>query len=253
MGERNKRPVILLKAPSSDDFYGPALRNHNLDPIFIAPSHYVFKNLKQLHAKLQEPHRYAGIIFAAPRCVQAVNEALDKAPLPSCWRPLHNYALGKNTHSSAWFTLQNLRTLGDHAVNANNLCDLIVETFGPKRDLPLLMPCGNGVGHTLRLRLVAQGFRVDACEVYESRSHPEFVNQMRHALKLKRMETLVFFGPSSVRSALEFFESFNVSLKDRKLIAVGSGTGKAMEDAGIQADAVVDAADVDRLIRVIKS
>jgi len=253
MGDRNKRPVILLKVPSSDDYYGSALRSNNLDPIFIAPSHFVFKNLKQLQAKLMEPHKYAGIIFAAPRCVQAVNEALDKAPLPSCWRPLHNYSLGKNTHSSAWFTLQNLPTLGDHAVNANNLCDLIVETFGPKRDLPLLMPCGNGVGQTLRLRLVAQGFRVDACEVYESRSHPDFINHMRHALKFKRMETIVFFGPSSVRSSLEFFESYNVSLKDRKLIAVGSGTRKAMEDSGMQADGVVDAADVDHLIKIIKT
>jgi len=72
MGDRNKRPVILLKVPSSDDYYGSALRSNNLDPIFIAPSHFVFKNLKQLQAKLMEPHKYAGIIFAAPRCVQAV-------------------------------------------------------------------------------------------------------------------------------------------------------------------------------------
>ncbi|XP_017083582.1 uroporphyrinogen-III synthase [Drosophila eugracilis] len=253
MGDRVKRPVILLKVPSSSDFYGSALRSHNLDPIFIAPTHFVFKNLKQLQAKLLEPHKYAGIIFATPRCVQAVSEALEKAPLPSCWRALHNYSLGKNTHSSAWFTLQNLITLGDHAVNANNLCDLIVETFGPKRDLPLLMPCGNGVGQTLRLRLVAQGFRVDACEVYESQSHPEFINQMRHALKFKRLETIVFFGPSSVRSSLEFFGKYNVSLKDRKLIAVGSGTKKIMEQSGLEADAEVDSADVDHLIKIIKT
>lgn len=143
--------------------------------------------------------------------------------------------------------------MGDHAVNANNLCDLIVETFGPKRDLPLLMPCGNGVGQTLRLRLVAQGFRVDACEVYESRSHPEFMEQMRHALKFKRMETIVFFGPSSVRSSQEFFGSYNVSLKDRKLIAVGGATRKAMEDAGLQVNAVVDPTNVDQLIMTIKT
>jgi len=52
---------------------------------------------------------------------------------------------------------------------------------------------------------------------------------------------------------LEFFESYNVSLKDRKLIAVGSGTRKAMEDSGMQADGVVDAADVDHLIKIIKT
>lgn len=253
MTARNKRPVILLKVPSSDDLYGSVMRRHNLDPIFIAPSHFVFKNLKLLQMKLQEPHKYAGIIFASPRCVQAVNEALDKAPLPNCWRPLHNYSLGKNTHSLAWQSFQKLSTMGDHAVNANNLCDLIVETFGPKRDLPLLMPCGNGVGQTLRLRLVAQGFRVDACEVYESRSHPEFMEQMRHALKFKRMETIVFFGPSSVRSSQEFFGSYNVSLKDRKLIAVGGATRKAMEDAGLQVNAVVDPTNVDQLIMTIKT
>nr|AAM29241.1 AT11468p [Drosophila melanogaster] len=76
---------------------------------------------------------------------------------------------------------------------------------------------------------------------------------MRHALKFKRMETIVFFGPSSVRSSLEFFGNYNVSLKDRKLIAVGSGTRKAMEESGIKADGVVNAADVDRLINIIKT
>ncbi|XP_017103875.2 uroporphyrinogen-III synthase [Drosophila bipectinata] len=253
MSERSKRSVILLKAPTADDLYGPTMRNHNLDPIFIAPSHFVFKNLRMLRAKLMEPHKYAGIIFPAPRCVQAVHEALDRNPLPSCWRSLHNYSLGNRTHSSAWFTFQNLPTMGDHAANAHNLCDLIVETFGPKRDLPLLMPCGNGVGHTLRLRLVAQGFRVDACEVYESQSHPDFAEQMRHALKYKRMETIVFFGPSSVRCSLQFFEKYNVSLKDRKLIAVGAGTRKAMEDAGMEMDAVVDPTDLGQLIRAIKT
>ncbi|KAH8382890.1 hypothetical protein KR009_005720 [Drosophila setifemur] len=253
MTERNKRPVILLKAPSSDNFYGPKMRSHNLDPIFITPSHFVFKNLKQLHSKLMEPHKYAGIIFPAPRCVQAVHEALNKAPLPSCWRPMHNYSLGKTTHSSVWFTFQNLATMGGHAVNANNLCDLIVETFGPKRDLPLLMPCGNGAGQTLRLRLVAQGFRVDACEVYETQSHPDFADRMRHALKFRRMETIVFFGPSSVRSSLEFFAKYDVSFKDRKLIAVGAGTRKAMEEAGMQVDAYSEASEVDKLIRSIKA
>ncbi|KAH8271203.1 hypothetical protein KR018_001198 [Drosophila ironensis] len=253
MAENKKRSVVLLKAHSSDDLYGAAMRRHNLDPIFITPSHIVFKNLKQLQTKLQEPHKYAGIIFPAPRSVQAVHDALEGNPLPNCWRPLHNYALGKSTHSSAWFTFQQLSTMGDHAINANNLCDLIVETFGPKRDLPLLMPCGTGACQTLRLRLVAQGFRVDACEVYESQSHPEFNERMRNALKYKRMETIVFFGPASVRSSRDFFEKFKVSYKDRKLIAVGPLTKKAMKVAGLQVDAELDVPNVDQLIRVIKT
>ncbi|KAH8243941.1 hypothetical protein KR032_011740 [Drosophila birchii] len=253
MTAHSKRSVILLKVPSSDDLYGPAMRRHNLDPIYIAPSQFVFKNLKQLQLKLQEPHKYAGIVFASPRCVQAVNEALEKAPLPTCWRSLNNYSLGKSTHNMVWNTLHRLSTMGDYTINANNLCDLIVETFGPKRELPLLIPCGNGVGHTLRLRLVAQGFRVDVCEVYENKSHPEFNNQMRHALKLKRMETIVFFGPSSVRSSQEFFDSYKVSVKDRKLIAVGDATRKAMEDAGMHVNAVVEATDVDKLIKTIET
>ncbi|BFF90000.1 uroporphyrinogen-III synthase [Drosophila madeirensis] len=255
MADRKKRavPVILLKGRTSDYEFSQALRQYNLNPIYIAPSQAIMKNLGLLKAKLQAPHRYAGIIFAGPRSVQAVYEALgNNGMMPSCWRALHNYALGGNTHSSAYMTLRNLPTLGDRAVSAHNLCDLIVETIGPKRDLPLLLPCGNEASNTLRVRLVAQGFRVDACEVYENQTHPNFKNEMKKALKSKNLETIVFYSLASVKSASEFFIQYMVSVSDRKLIAVGAAVQKAMMEAKLPVSSVVDSNSVDQLLDAIK-
>ncbi|XP_022213391.2 uroporphyrinogen-III synthase [Drosophila obscura] len=252
MADRQKREVTLLKGHSADYECSQALRQNNLNPIYIPPSQVVMKNLDVLKAKLEEPHRYAGIIFSGTRSVQAVYQALGNGMMPSCWRALHNYALGGNTHSSAYMSLRNLPTLGDRAVSAHNLCDLIVETIGPKRDLPLLLPCGNEASNTLRVRLVAQGFRVDACEVYENQIHPNFKDDMKKALKSKHLETIVFYSLASVKSALEFFGKYKVSVSDRKLIAVGAAAQKAMMEAKLPVSAVVDSNSVDQLINAIK-
>ncbi|XP_001359442.3 uroporphyrinogen-III synthase [Drosophila pseudoobscura] len=253
MANRQKRIVILLKGHTADYDRSQAMRQSNLSPIYIPPSQIVMKNLGLLKAKLEAPHRYAGIIFPGPRSVQAVYEALgNNGAMPNCWRALHNYALGASTHSRAYMTLRKFPTLGDRVVSAHNLCDLIVETIGPKRDLPLLLPYGNEAGNTLRIRLMAQGFRVDSCEVYENQIHPNFTNDMKKVLKAKQLETIVFHSLASVRSASEFFSKYKVSVNDRKLIAVGAAAQKAMEEAKLPVSAVVNSYSVDQLIKAIK-
>ncbi|EDW80717.1 uncharacterized protein Dwil_GK19190 [Drosophila willistoni] len=248
MGDCVKHSVVLLKSQTQDDSYD---ERPNLEAIYINPVTYVFKNIPRLRAKLLNPHKYAGIILCAPRCVYAVNEALQKDPLPTCWRPLHNYALGKNTRNMAYYSLQNLPTMGVSACSAHNLCDLIRETFGPKRDLPFLLPCGNLASNTLHLRLVAQGFRVDSCECFESQCHPHFMNSMKQALKLKKLETIVFFSPASVKSGAEFIKKYSVSIEDRKLIAVGRQTQKAMLESGLKIHRLVESPLEESVVNAI--
>ncbi|XP_022211823.1 uroporphyrinogen-III synthase [Drosophila obscura] len=249
-----QRTVIIFKSESdSTDVYAETLLGHNFNPVFVPTLCFGFKNLQELGGKLQTPDKYAGIIFTSPRCVEAVNEALQLGELPGGWKLLHNYAVGEVTHNLALSTLQQLFTHGKQTGNARNLGEYIVDTFDGSRDLPLLLPCGNLATDTLLSKLAENGFCVDACEVYETKCSPQLGECVERALKEAgdSVEFLAFFSPSGVACAMEYFRAHNISLEPWKLVAIGPSTRRALESQGQKVYCTAERPTVEHLVKVL--
>ncbi|XP_030374115.1 uroporphyrinogen-III synthase [Scaptodrosophila lebanonensis] len=255
MGDSAKRTVLLFPsetiAKSNADLFVKALHFHDFEAICVPPVHFVYKNLSQLRAKLQTPENYGGIIFSSPRCVEAVAEALQQAPLSHGWKLLRNYSMGEVTHNLAYKALQQLCTIGKASNNASNLCNLIMDTYAQEPELPFLLPCGNMVGNAVRLKLLQVGYSVDACEVFECKCHPRFSALMKSALDAGKMEFLVFFSPASVPQIVGYFKANLISLAKCKVIGVGSITRKALEREGLKVHHTIVRPIVEELLGVM--
>lgn len=248
-----RRTVLIFKSESdSTDLYTAELEHNNFRAVFIPTLSFGFKNLDKLNAKLQHPDDYAGIIFTSPRCIEAVQQALEGRELKGAWKMLHNYAVGETTHALAHDMLNQLFTHGKQTGNARNLAEFIVDTFDGSRDMPFLLPCGNLASDTLLIRLQAAGFKVDATEVYETKCNPELADYMERVLQQEDyIEYMAFFSPSGVNCACEYFTKNNISLEPYKLIAIGPSTRRAMEQKGMKVFRTAEKPSVEYLIKVL--
>lgn len=247
-----KRGVIVLKSESeSTDRYSQLLHEYNFNAIFVPTLGFGFKNLDELRSKLMIPDKYAGIIFTSPRCIDAVQEALQSNELPGGWKMLHNYAVGEVTHNLAMTSLHQLFTQGKQTGNASNLADFIIETFDGTKTLPFLLPCGNLRTDTLFNKLISSGFLIDACEVYETICHPDLGANLSRALKEDNLEFLAFFSPSGVNCTYEYFTKNNLSFDEKKLIAIGPSTRRAMESKNLNVFRTAERPTVECLIKVL--
>ncbi|XP_065364574.1 uroporphyrinogen-III synthase [Calliphora vicina] len=248
----HRRTVIIFKSESeSTDVYAAELQHHYFNPIFVPTLTFAFKNLEKLRAKLQHPDDYEGMIFTSPRCVEAVVKALDTQELPGGWKMLHNYAVGEVTHNFALTELQQLFTHGKTTGNARNLAEFIIDNHDGTKDLPFLLPCSNIALDTLNIRLREDGYRVDACEVYETKCSPDLAEKMDIALKAENVEFLAFFSPSGVNCAYEYFNARNISMDKYRLVAIGPSTRRAIENKGLKVYCTAERPTVEHLIRVL--
>lgn len=247
-----QRTVIIFKSESeSTDVYADELKRHFFHPIFVPTLSFGFKNLEKLHAKLQHPDDYEGIIFTSPRCVEAVCKALDKQEMPGGWKMLRNYAVGEVTHNMVHDHLQQLFTHGKQTGNARALAQFIIDTFDGSKDSPLLLPCSNLAQDTLNLMLREDGFRVDACEVYETKCNPDLTAKMDAALKEDNIEYMAFFSPSGVNCAYEYFKMKDTPVDKYRLVAIGPSTRRALENKGLKVYCTAERPTVEHLIRVL--
>lgn len=247
------RTVIVLKSESeTSDVYSELLEGNGFRAVFVPTLAFGFKQLDELRNKLLQPEKYAGIIFTSPRCVEAVREAMQSKDLPGAWKMLHNYAVGEVTHNLALASLQQLFTQGKQTGNASNLADFIVETFDGNKALPFLLPCGNLRTDTLLSKLTEEGFILDACEVYETICHPEFNANFERALKQEEnIEYLAFFSPSGVNYTCDYLNKNNIQINDKKLVAIGPSTRRAMESRGLKVYRTAERPSVECLIKVL--
>lgn len=247
-----QRTVIIFKSESeSTEVYAAELQHHFFNPIFVPTLSFGFKNLEKLHAKLQHPDDYEGIIFSSPRCVEAVVKALDKQELPGGWKMLHNYAVGEVTHNFALTELQQLFTHGKTTGNARNLAEFIIDKHDGSKDLPFLLPCSNIAQDTLSLRLKEEGYRIDACEVYETKCSPDLAEKMEKALMADNIEFLAFFSPSGVNCAHEYFKAKDINMNKYRLVAIGPSTRRALESKGLKVYCTAERPTVEHLIKVL--
>lgn len=247
-----QRTVIIFKSESeSTDVYAEELQRHFFRPIFVPTLTFGFKNLEKLHAKLQHPDDYAGMIFTSPRCVEAVCKALDKQEIPGGWKMLHNYAVGEVTHNMVLDSLQQLFTQGKQTGNARALSEFIIDTFDGTKEKPFLLPCSNLAQDTLNVNLKEVGFRVDACEVYETKCSPELTEKMETALKADNIEFMAFFSPSGVNCTYEYFKAKEMPMDKYRLVAIGPSTRRALEGKGLKVYCTAERPTVEHLIKVL--
>ena len=247
-----QRTVIIFKSESdSTEVYAAELKRHHFNPIFVPTLVFGFKNLEKLHAKLQHPDDYEGLIFTSPRCVEAVVKALDKQELPGAWKMLHNYAVGEVTHNFALTELQQLFTHGKATGNARNLADFIVDNHEGTKDMPFLLPCSNIAQDTLNIKLRENGYRVDACEVYETKCSPDLPELMDKALQAENIEYLAFFSPSGVNCTYEYFKAKGLAMDKYRLVAIGPSTRRALESKGLKVYCTAERPTVEHLIKVL--
>lgn len=248
----NQKTVIILKSESeSSENYAKQLIEKNFNPIFVPTLGFGFKKLDELKEKLLKPNMYSGIIFTSPRSVEAIKEALNNTIIPDDWKMLHNYCVGEVTHNLVWSTLNELNAKGKETGNASNLADYINEHFDGNKSLPFLFPCGNLRTDTLLSKLTQQGFSIDACEVYETISHPDLNENLNKALTLGNVEYLAFFSPSGVNCCYDYFQKNNIKLDDKKLIAIGPSTRKCIEGKGLKCYRTCEKPSVEYLIKVL--
>uniref|UniRef100_D3TQC3 Uroporphyrinogen-III synthase n=2 Tax=Glossina TaxID=44049 RepID=D3TQC3_GLOMM len=247
-----QRTVIIFKSESeSTDVYAEELHRHYFNPIFVPTLSFGFKNLDKLNAKLQHPDDYSGLIFTSPRCVEAVCKALKNNELPGAWKMLHNYAVGEVTHNLAMSDLQQLFTHGKQTGTARSLAEFIIETFDGGKDLPFLLPCSNLAQDTLNLKLHEAGFRVDACEVYETKCSADLAEHMARALSSENIEYMAFFSPSGVNCTYEYFKANNILLDNYRLVAIGPSTRRALESKNLKVHCTAERPTVEHLIKVL--
>lgn len=247
-----QRTVIIFKSESeSTDVYAEELQRHFFNPIFIPTLSFGFKNLDKLHAKLQHPDDYEGIIFTSPRCVEAVEKSLDKAEMPGGWKMLHNYAVGEVTHNLALSDLQQLFTQGKQTGNARALAEFIIDNHDGSKDLPFLLPCSNLAQDTLNLKLREDGFRIDALEVYETTAGPELGEKMDRALQSENVEFLCFFSPSGVNCISDYCKAKDITMDKYRLVAIGPSTRRALENKGLKVYCTAERPTVEHLIKVL--
>ena len=148
---------------------------------------------------------------------------------------------------------------GSNCGNAENLSKFISENKNSilKKENPvLLFPCGNLTDDYLSTFLSTQEVNVDKVVCYETTSR----NVEELNLHLKSMlkgdddyfDFVVFFSPSGVQSAKDFFLKKDENFERTKFVALGQKTSIEMENVGIKVDQICRQPNASSLIEAIK-
>lgn len=120
--------VLLLKSQKTDeitDKYEQLLTKNGYGVHQIKTLIFDYKNLPILAEKLNKPDDYSGIILSSPRCVKAIQLALENRGLDTGWWSKENFVVGEATFAAARESL-GVVCKGAGTGNANNLAELII-------------------------------------------------------------------------------------------------------------------------------
>lgn len=124
-----RNTVLLLKSQKTDeitDKYEQLLVKNGYGVQQIKTLIFDYKNLPILAEKLNKPDDYSGIVLSSPRCVKAVQLALETRELNRRWLGNENFVVGEATFAAARECL-GLVCKGGETGNANNLAELIIK------------------------------------------------------------------------------------------------------------------------------
>lgn len=223
--------VVIFKSESEyGDDYKIALEKRGYKVKFIPVLDFGFKNLEQLGQCLLKPDDYMGIIFTSPRSVSAAKAASGAGGISPEWKSKKNFCVGESTHRMILEDLD-IDSDGKLTGNASSLSTLILETVKERGDdaKPFLFPCGNLKTDTLPTRLIDNGLKLEAIEVYETVAHVDLGENLDLVINDPTVEYLVFFSPSGFNFCCDILTAKKYDLSKVKLIAIGPSTRKAIE------------------------
>ena len=146
--------------------------------------------------------------------------------------------------------------------NAENLSKFIFDNknsiLGSCNKISLLFPCGDLTDDLISETLTASDSQIQVekivCYETKPRDLEELSRHVNSILKGDAFDFAVFFSPSGVRSAKDYFLRAEVSNSyQTKFIALGQKTSSEMEKHGLKVEAVCQQPNVSSLIEAIKS
>ncbi|XP_065173766.1 uroporphyrinogen-III synthase [Atheta coriaria] len=250
--------IILFKTTTSDDSensFETLLTKENFQVFSIKTLEFEFLNLQELKTCLDEPVKYAGIIFTSPRCVTSVLKALNGDSLHDEWNTKKNYGVGPKTVECARAEL-NLECLGAQAGNANNLGDIIIRDFAlPTSEniaanvsLPFLYPKGNLSKDSLK-----QKVQTHDVIVYETITNCNLEQELTATTDnfTIQIDYVVFFSPSGVKAVQPHFSKVNN--EKLKVIAIGPTTEASLKEMNIPVHGTAEKPSAESLIALLKT
>jgi len=233
--------VILLRSPDDPDPYVRAFEEVGIRAVCKPVLTYDFPNQDALRDRLRTPERYGGVVATSPRAGWALHRVFDdEGTTHAQWEGRTAYAVGPKTADefrALSFDVQ--------AEDAGTAADLATQIADANPQTPLLFLCGNRRRDALPDGLRAANIDFEELVVYESRARTGV------SLPPPADETwLVFFSPSGL-DALE--EAEKGALAEYRYAAIGPTTASALEEAGLEPEAVAESptpgALVDALLK----
>jgi len=146
--------------------------------------------------------------------------------------------------------------IGSSSGSAEKLSEIIIDSRCSKVELFLLFPCGNLTDDFLSTELARKNVRIEPIVCYETkpRSETELFHHLNSCLKNEPFDFVVFFSPSGVQSAKNYFlgqKSFDQSRT--KFVALGQKTSAEMIKVGLRVSVVCQQPNAQSLLEAIES
>lgn len=228
--------IILCRSEASDDDYVESLKTFGF--IYVAQVsllEFKYLNEEQLTDHLSDEH-FNGLVLLSPRCVTAVQNALQKSPenVRERWTKQVVFSIGDKTSAHCRQKLC-MTPVMSTATTSNELAEFITDYFNKDtvKTTRLLIPCSSISKPDLPEFLGKHGIEYKQIFVYETVASPASLGRLEDCILQSRTSTviIVFFSPSNVDAVIPLFRK---NYEKRLLFsAIGKTTAASMAERGI--------------------
>ena len=189
--------------------------------------------------------------MTSPRSAEAIKIASkQETTILEPWKKLPAYCIGPSTESLAKKDLSLTNCLGSQCGNAENLARFIVSNRKCE-DKPILYPCSEIARDTIEKHLTENRFKVKKIISYKTIPCENLKQDVDRIFK-SIPQVVVFFSPSVVENIVATLGEEVVILRGVKIVAIGSVTGRALNNSGIVVDAISEKPEPEALLQAIE-
>jgi uroporphyrinogen-III synthase len=227
--------IILCRSEASDDDYVETLKTFGFIYVTqVSLLEFKYLNEEQLIDHLSDEH-FNGLVLLSPRCVTAVQNALEKSPenVRERWTKQVVFSIGDKTSAHCRQKLC-MTPVMSAATTSNELAEFITDYFNKDTLAPcLLIPCSSISKQDLPECLSKHGIEYKQIFVYETVASPASLERLEEYILQSTTSTviIIFFSPSNVDAVIPIFRK---NYEKRLLFsAIGKTTAAFMAEKGI--------------------